>query len=134
MIRLLPNTAGNIVYLTLKEKDKDLGTVSNYLMLLEHQISRQKYYLILDTNEDNERYTEATIDTNTDAPASGNILLTETGLYWYFVYGQNSDSNLDPDNAVGLFQKGVCNVKDSEATYFDVPDITQSTDTIYYEG
>ena len=73
MIRLNPNSAGNVVYLTLKEKDKDLGTVSNYLMVLEHQISRQKYYLVLDINEDNERYTKATIDTNTDAPTSGNI-------------------------------------------------------------
>lgn len=134
MIRLLPNTARNIVYLTLKEKDRDLGTVSNYLLLLEHQISRQKYYLILDTNEDNERYTKATIGTNTDDAVNGSIQITETGLYWYFVYGQNSESNLDPDSAVGLFEKGVCNVKDTESDYYNVPDITIATDTIYYAG
>lgn len=136
MIYLQPNTAGNVIYLTLKERDKELGAVTDYLVVLTHAITLEKYYLIASVNETNERYTKITLGTDTDSPTSGSILLTETGQYLYDVYGQNSDTNLDPTDDVveGLFELGTCTVRDSLATYYDVPVINDQTDVIYYAG
>ena len=136
MIYLQPNTAGNVIYLTLKERDKELGAVTDYLVVLTHSITLEKYYLIASVNETNERYTKITLGTDTDSPTSGSILLTETGQYLYDVYGQNSDTNLDPTDDVveGLFELGTCTVRDSLATYYDVPVINDQTDVIYYAG
>lgn len=136
MIYLQPNTAGNVIYLTLKERDKELGAVTDYLVVLTHAITLEKYYLIASVNETNERYTKITLGTDTDSPTSGSILLTETGQYLYDVYGQNSDTNLDPTDDVveGLFELGTCTVRNSLATYYDVPVINDQTDVIYYAG
>lgn len=134
MIYLQPNTANNPCYFTLKEKDKELGTVSNYLIVLTHAISEEKYYFIANVQEDNERYTKVFISTNSEDAENGSILLTETGQYYYDVYGQNSDTNLDPANAVGLFEVGICKVVSSLGTYFDVPTIVTDQDIIYYAG
>ena len=136
MIYLQPNTAGNVIYLTLKERDKELGAVTDYLVVLTHAITLEKYYLIASVNETNERYTKITLGTDVDSPTSGSILLTETGQYLYDVYGQNSDTNLDPNDDVveGLFELGTCTVRDSLATYYDVPVINDQTDVIYYAG
>ena len=136
MIYLQPNTAGNVIYLTLKERDKELGAVTDYLVVLTHSINLEKYYLIASVNETNERYTKITLGTDTDSPTSGSILLTETVQYLYDVYGQNSDTNLDPTDDVveGLFELGTCTVRDSLATYYDVPVINDQTDVIYYAG
>lgn len=136
MIYLQANTAGNVIYLTLKERDKELGVVTDYLVVLTHAITLKKYYLIAAVTETNERYTKITLGTNTDSPTSGSILLTETGQYLYDVYGQNSDTNLDPTDAVveGLFELGTCTVRDNLSTYYDVPVINDQEDVIYYEG
>ena len=84
--------------------------------------------------EDNGRYTKIFVSTNSDDALNGSIDLTETGQYYYDVYGQNSDTNLDPSLAVGLFEVGVCKVRDSLGTYFDVPTINTDQDIIYYAG
>lgn len=66
---------------------------------------------VLDVVNENTRATEVTLTT---------VGLTNTGKYQYFVYGQNSASNLDPNNAavVGLVERGTL-VIEGEAASFD---------------
>ena len=66
MIHLLPNTASQIVYLTLKEAVRDLSSFTNYLVEFENCTSREKYYIVADVTSENERYTKLTIGTDTD--------------------------------------------------------------------
>lgn len=131
MIELLPNTADQEVYLTLYEKRKDLPTFTHYLFHFRHQVSRNSYYLIGDFTTDTERYTKLTISTDADDGVNSSILLTETGMFDYFVYGQNSDSNLDPDNTVGEVERGLMQV---DSTFTTNTYDNNDTSTIYYEG
>ena len=131
MIHLSPNTADQEVYLTLYEKRKDVDTFTHYLFKLQHQVSRKEYFFIASVSTDTERYTKVTISTDADDGVNSSILLTETGMLNYFVYGQNSDSNLDPANTVAEIERGLVQV---DAT-FDID--TYSNDdssTIYYGG
>lgn len=60
---------------------------------------------ILNVFADNARYTQVDIATNAADGVNGNVLLKESGLYTYTIYGQNSTTNLDPTDAVVV---GVC--------------------------
>lgn len=131
MIRLLPNTADNVVYMTLREKRNFLPNFEYYLMKIENEVSGEDFFLILDVNEDNSRYTKCTISTDANDPENSSILLTQTGQFYYTIYGQNSDTNLDPSNAVGEVERGVVHVITQEE-YFDVPDMTIPDAIIYY--
>ncbi len=72
---------------------------------------------------ENQRYTELTVTT---------VGLTLPGRYRYDVYGQNSNSNTNPNNAsvVGICERGYLYLNDS-GVYFDVPTITIQDDIIY---
>jgi len=60
------------------------------------------------------------------------VSLTLPGRYRYEVYGQNSNSNLDPTDAsvVGICERGYLYLNDS-GIYFEVPTITIQDDIIY---
>jgi hypothetical protein len=66
---------------------------------------------VLDVVNENQRATEVTMTT---------VGLDVSGAYSYYVYGQNSSSNLDPENAavVGLVEQGTLIVRDPQE-YFE---------------
>jgi len=130
MIHLQPNTANNVVYLTLYEKKKDFATFTNYLFKLVHQTSFKEYFFVATLNVDNERYTKITV--STDGTDTNNLLMEENGYMYYYVYGQNSETNLDPLNAavIGEIEVGVVSVPSGD-TYF-TPNTAVINDTVYY--
>lgn len=133
MIHLQPNVASNIIYATPFESRKFLAAFTQYLMVLKNQATDEEFALILDLSVDNERYTKADLPTNNDDPVNGEILLTESGLYTYTIYGQNSTTNLDPADAVvvGVCEIGSCKVSDEAA--WTIPTVTIPDNVIYYE-
>jgi hypothetical protein len=113
MIHLNPNSATEqTIYLTLQEMKKDFDAFANYLVLFENMGSREQIYFIGDVATDNARYTALSIFTNLDDPLNGDILLEETGQFFYKVWGQNSTTNLDPTDAsvVALIEEGTLDV------------------------
>lgn len=132
MIQLTPNSAAQTVYLTLFENKRDLPAFTHYLFELENAMSREKHYFIANVVVENERYTQISIATNSAAPLSGNVLITETGQYWYRVYGQNSPTNLDPALTVGRVELGVLQVMTQEI-YYDTDNPSIPDNIVYYE-
>lgn len=134
MIHLNPNSASpQPIYLTLSEMRKDFAEFTDYLVLFQSMASKEDFYLIGYVNTDNARYTTLQVYTNEDNPTSGRVRLTESGLYTYKVWGQNSSTNLDPTDTevVGLLEQGTLNV--AGATGYDIPNITIPDNIIYYQ-
>jgi hypothetical protein len=131
MIKLIPNTADNEVYLTLREAKKFLASFDTYLMQIENTVSGEDWFLILDLETSNERYSKAIISTNANDPLNSSILLEQTGQFYYTIFGQNSATNLDPLNTVGVVERGVVHVQ-TQQEYYNVPDITIPDAIIYY--
>ena len=134
MIHLNPNSSSpQSIYLTLSEMRKDFATFTNYLVLFQSMASKENYYFIGNVDTDNPRYTTLEVYTNQDSATDGKVLLTESGLYTYKVWGQNSSTNLDPTNAVivALIEQGTLNV--AGATGYDIPSITIPDNIIYYQ-
>lgn len=131
MIKLIPNTADNEVYLTLREAKKFLASFDTYLMQIENTVSGEDWFLILDLETSNERYSKAIISTNANDPLNSSILLEQTGQFYYTIFGQNSATNLDPSNTVGVVERGVVHVQ-TQQEYYNVPDITIPDAIIYY--
>jgi hypothetical protein len=61
------------------------------------------------------------------------VLITESGLYTYKIWGQNSPTNLDPADAsvVGICEVGPCRVSDEPA--WTIPAVSIPDNVIYYE-
>ena len=133
MIHLVPNSANNVVYTTPFESRKFLAAFTDYLLVLTNQATEEQFACIFNFQYDNERYTQADLPTNNDDPVNGEILLTESGLYTYTIYGQTSGSNLDPTDAsvVGVCEVGSCKVSDEAA--WTIPTVTIPENVIYYE-
>jgi len=134
MIHLNPKSASpQSIYLTLSEMRKDFAAFTDYLVLFQSMASKEDFYFIGYVNTDNARYTALQVYTSEDNPTSGRIFLTESGLYTYKVWGQNSSTNLDPTDTevVGLLEQGTLNV--SGAIGYTIPEITIPDNYIYYE-
>lgn len=112
---------------------KDFDPFANYLVLFQSMGSREDYYFIGNVETDNPRYTALSINTNNDDPLNGDILLEESGQYFYKVWGQNSTSNLDPTNVavVALIEEGTLEV--TGAIGYDIPTINVPDNVIYYQ-
>ena len=134
MIHLNPNSsAEQLIYLTLQEMKKDFEAFTHYLVLFESMASKEKYYFVADVIADNARYTKISINTDSDQPTAGHVLLTESGQYTYKVWGQNSSTNLEPTNrdVVALIEEGTLSV--SGETGYNIPEITIPDNIIYYQ-
>tara|TARA_R100000951_G_scaffold31966_1_gene27295 strand:- start:66 stop:494 length:429 start_codon:yes stop_codon:yes gene_type:complete len=134
MIHLNPNSSSpQSIYLTLSEMRKDFAVFTNYLVLFQSMASKEDFYFIGNVDTDNARYTTLQVYTNEDSRTGGKVLLTESGLYIYKVWGQNSSTNLNPtdDAVVALLEQGTLNV--AGATGYDIPDITIPDNIIYYQ-
>lgn len=131
MIHLLPNSATNTVNVTPFEARKFLSAFTNYLLELTNQATQEKHYAVPVLTYDNERYTQFDLPTNSDTLNA--VLITESGLYTYKIWGQNSATNLDPADAsvVGICEVGSCRVSDEPA--WTIPAVSIPDNVIYYE-
>lgn len=127
MVYLNTNTASQTLRLTLDEARQYYATAfTDYLLLIYHEENSNVGNSIAQvptiTNE-NQRYTTLEVTT---------VGLTLPGRYRYDVYGQNSSTNTDPNDAsvVGICERGYLYLNDS-GVYFDVPSITIQDDIIY---
>jgi len=134
MVTLLPNTAAQSIYLTLDEKRKYIPTFTDYLVKFTNQVSNESFVVIANVNSDNSRYTKIDISTAINDAVNGDIQILQTGQFWYTVYGQNSATNLDPDDATvaGVVEVGVLHVL-TEENFYNVPTITIPDQVVYYD-
>ena len=133
MIRLIPNTAGQFMYLTLQDSIKYLSSFSNYLVELKSLQSNRKYYFIATLGVDTDRYSRVDVGLDTDDAVNGSIQITESGQYKYTIFGQNSSTNLNPDDisVIGIVEVGKA-VLVTQVDYFNEYTPTIPNDTIYY--
>jgi len=133
MIILNTNTSLQTFYVTPFQRKKDFSTtITTYLFELQSLQTDTKYYFIADVQQDNERYTEVRISTNTNT-GNNNILITESGQYRYIIYGQTLSTNLDPNNAavVGELERGLITFTGEDA--WSMPSINIPDNIVYYE-
>jgi hypothetical protein len=100
--------------------------------VLQNELTSELLYVIPTIIDENERITTLGISTNDDDPTNASILVTHGGRWNFIVYGQNSDSNLDPTDAVvvGEIERGFVQFS-SLIDYFDQPTLTIPSDIEY---
>lgn len=133
MIYLSPEASGNSVAVNPYQARKFLSTFTTYLMSLKSEATDTEIFFIPTIEEDNERFTRIGLATNDNDPTNGSIRLSKSGLYTYKIWGQNSTTNLDPEDAsvVGICEVGACKVTDEVP--WSIPTITIPDNVIYYE-
>jgi len=124
---LTTNLAGQTLRLTLNEtRQYFAATFTHFLLIITHEENSTAGDSVAQVTAivlENQRITQLTVTT---------VGLTLQGRYRYYVYGQNSAVNLDPNNAavVGLCKIGTIELVNS-TQYYDVPSITITDDIIY---
>lgn len=134
MIYLLKNTAAQLLYLTLKEGELLLAnSYTDYLLELTNEQTLQKLYAIPLQIAQNDRYTTIQIGTDANNPTAASLLINYPARFSYIVYGQNSNTNLDPTDAVveGVIEKGYLILEDITTPYFEEPNLTIENDITY---
>jgi hypothetical protein len=131
MLFVQTNTAAQTAYLSLKEGELILATTyTDYLVKLVHENTGKEYFFIPKVLSENERVSHLEFDTNVNDPLNNGILLTDPGRYAYFIYAQNSATNLDPSLSLGLIDEGFLEAT-SGVTYYQTPSFTTPSDYIY---
>jgi len=131
---LQTNTASQTLLLSLEEGVLLLPSFNDYLLILQNEITLQLFAVIPIVIDSNERITTLSVSTDTDEPEEGCVLITQSGRYNYIIYGQNSSTNLDPEDAVvvGELKRGYIEFTTLTA-YYDQPSLTIPND-IEYNG
>ena len=131
---LQTNTASQTLLLSLEEGVLLLSSFTDYLLIIQNEITLEIFAVIPTLISTNERITTLSISTNADNAVNGSILITDGGRYNYIIYGQNSNSNLDPADAdvVGEIKRGFIQFT-TLTQYFDQPTLTIPND-IEYNG
>jgi hypothetical protein len=131
---LQTNTASQTLLLSLEEGVLLLPPFTDYLLILQNEITLQLFAVIPIVIDSNERITTLSVSTDADDAENGSILITQSGRYNYIIYGQNSNSNLDPANAnvIGELKRGFIEFT-ALTEYFDQPNLTIPND-IEYNG
>lgn len=131
---LQTNTASQTLLLSLEEGVLLLPSFTDYLLVIQNEITLEIFAVIPTLISSNERITTLSVSTNADDAVNGSILITEGGRYNYIIYGQNSGGNLDPSDAdvVGELKKGFIQFT-TLTQYFDQPSLTIPND-IEYNG
>ena len=117
MIYLNHNQANQTIHLTLNEARSFFAdSFTHYLVIFQYEDntseSNNRLAQVATIVTENERDTELTVTT---------VGLENSGQYFYEVYGQNSASNLDPENVtvVGKCEQGrLILLKDGEQPTF----------------
>lgn len=66
-----------------------------------------------------DRANQFTLTEGVSDPTNGSVILGRPGMYTYKVYEQSSTTNLDPDNATGIVERGEMRlIGSSEASDF----------------
>jgi hypothetical protein len=124
MVYLNTNTANQYAWLSLDEGRAYFNVAfTNYLLVLTYEMTGEQLAQVVEVITENERVTKIRLTT---------VGLVDAGKYKYDMYGQNSNSNLDPTNAsvVGLVERGSMILQDG-TIYFDVSSPTIPVDVIY---
>jgi len=131
---LQTNTASQTLLLSLEEGVLLLPSFTDYLLIIQNEITLEIFAVIPTLISTNERITTLSISTNADDAVNGSILITDGGRYNYVIYGQNSSTNLDPTDAdvVGELKRGFIQFN-TLTQYFDQPTLTIPND-IEYNG
>jgi hypothetical protein len=131
---LQTNTASQTLLLSLEEGVLLLPSFTDYLLVIQNEITLEIFAVIPTLISTNERITTLSISTNADNAVNGSILIVDGGRYNYVIYGQNSNSNLDPTDAdvVGKIKRGYIEFT-TLTQYFDQPSLTIPND-IEYNG
>jgi hypothetical protein len=132
---LQTNTASQTLLLSLKEGVLLFDTTyTDYLLVIQNEITLETFYVIPAQISENDRVTTLAISTNDDDPTNGSILVVNGGRYNFIIYGQNSDTNLDPQNAVvvGEIKRGFIQFE-TVVNYYNQPNIIIPSD-IEYNG
>jgi hypothetical protein len=132
---LQTNTASQTLLLSLKEGSLLFATTyTNYLVVIQNEITLETFYVIPSTISENDRITTLAISTNDDDPVNGSIFVVNGGRYNFIVYGQNSDTNLDPadGDVVGEIKRGFIQFE-TVVNYYNQPNIVIPSD-IEYNG
>ena len=131
---LQTNTASQTLLLSLEEGVLLLPSFTDYLLVIQNEITLQIFAVIPTLISTNERITTLSISTNSDDAVNGSILITDGGRYNYIIYGQNSSTNLDPTDAdvVREIKRGFIEFN-TLTQYFDQPSLTIPND-IEYNG
>jgi hypothetical protein len=116
MIYLQFNTASQTAYFTLDEGRSFYSTsFTHYLLVMVLDgvgvdRSGTKLAQVLSVANENTRATEVVLTT---------VGLINHGTYQYYVYGQNSSSNIDPLNAsvVGLVERGTLIIQNTTDSF-----------------
>jgi hypothetical protein len=132
---LQTNTANQTLLFSLKEGGLLFDTTyTDYLLVIQNEVTLALFYVIPIQISENDRVTTLSISTNDDDPTNGSILVVDGTRYNFIIYGQNSDTNLDPTNAVvvGEIKRGFIQME-TLVNYFDQPNIIIPSD-IQYNG
>jgi hypothetical protein len=131
---LQTNTASQTLLLSLEEGVLLLPPFTDYLLVIQNEITLQLFPVIPIVIDSNERITTLSISTDSDEPDEACVLITQSGRYNYIIYGQNSSTNLDPEDAVvvGELKRGFIEFT-ALTEYFDQPNLTIPND-IEYNG
>lgn len=127
MLYLNVNQPGQIIYLSLDEARQWLPPYTHYLVGIYHEEngteSGESLHQVTNVLLENQRYTKLEIST---------IGLTLRGRYRYYVWAQNSPTNVDPENpaVVGMAEEGLVELLDNSA-FYNVSDPTINNDIIY---
>lgn len=127
MITLLTNTDDQILRLTLDEGRQYYATpFTHYMMALTHEensSSGVSLFQVVELISESQRVSEIMITTNS---------LWIAGRYRYEIYGQNSETNINPvdPSVVGLVERGWIYLIDDQS-YYDIPDIDLDNDVIF---
>ena len=130
---LQSNTASQTLLLSLKEGVLLFSTTyTNYLLVLQNELTSETLYVIPTIINENDRISYLGINTDADDPINASVIIAHGGRWNFIIYGQNSDTNLDPTSVdvVGEIQRGFIEFS-SLITYYDQPTLTIPTDIEY---
>jgi hypothetical protein len=117
---------------SLKEARLVLSSFTDYLFVVVNETSGEQFALIPQVTIETDRVTWLTIGTNTNNATNGSVTISLSGRYHFTIYGQNSDTNLDPTDAsvVGVVKKGYIELTHNFA-YYESQTLNIPTDIIY---
>lgn len=123
-------TGINTFVVTVSEK----VTITNpyYLLRIVHDQTNQEFVcLVADSSAYTDRYNRfQVLQGSSPDPLSGEVYVTESGLFHYYIYEQTSSSNLDYTATQGLLEVGKLTFTatlTSDTTYTGYP----TTSTVY---
>jgi len=124
MVYLNTNTANQYAWLSLDEGRQYFNVAfTHYLLVMTYEMTGEQLAQVVEVINENDRVTKIRLST---------VGLVDAGRYHYEMYGQNSNTNINPNDSsvVGLVEKSLMILQDG-TIYFDVSTPTIPVDVIY---